>query len=785
MSKIKPAASNSFVSFIVNRPWITLLAGLLIVGAFAAGLGRLKANFTHTAFFEKTDPALALFNEFERRFGNDDAVIVVVNSPSGIFDQDSAQLLRELTERMWQVPEVIRVDSLSNFQWVHAKGDDIQVEDLLPRDGELTPELLAERKQVALSHETLPGYLVGNEGKAALIYARIKPAIDAQPNSELIVAEAKKIIEPFRRGDHEIYLLGLPVVNDSFRESSAGDMGVLVPALLTTIGMLLLVGFRKAGGVILPFVVIIGTIVPALGAAGWFGVEMSSVTAVLPQVLVAVCVAESVHLLAAYYRARQGGMSNKEAAEYTLGKNLVPTFLTSVTTAAGFFSFVSAKLPPISGFGIVAGVGTCIAWLVTYLVVGPLLAVWPGKQPNKALEPGDDELTQASARSRRYVAFIDNQRWSILAVAAVFSIGGILFGMRNVVNSNPYEYFSPTVPVRVAQEFMIHQLSGITTFELMVDSGREDGAKDPEFLRKVEQLETLALEIPQVNRAVSLVDVLKQTNRALHDGENAYYKLPDTAQGVGQNFLMYTMGLPQGMDVNDRITVKNDALRVTLISTITDSNQAVATSNQLESIGRDLGLNVRSTGKYMLYQSMNGRVVMSFLQSFAYAALSIGLLILVSFRSLKLAALGSIPNIVPLCMGGAALYFISGTLDIGTVMVASVCLGIVVDNTIHIVTNYTKHVAEGSSGREALERLFAHAGPAMVITTVILLLGFSTLAFGTFQPNIYFGVLSAIVLFVGLIADFVLLPALLLIAERRAHKVGAPIEAASSIESTV
>lgn len=354
----------------------------------------------------------------------------------------------------------------------------------------------------------------------------------------------------------------------------------------------------------------------------------------------------------------------------------------------------------------------------------------------------------------------------LLVGFTLITVASVVLGLRNVVNSNPYEYFSERVPVRKAQDFVLSNLSGTANFELVIDSGVEEGVKDPGFMRKVEAFEARALAIDGINRSVSLVDILRQTNRALSGGSDEDYKLPDTKEGIAQELLMYTMGLPQGMDVNDRITVKNDALRVTLISTITDSNEAVDTARRLEAIGAELGLEVRTTGKTMLYQSMNGRVVNSFIRSLALAVALIGTIILFSFGSAKLALLSAIPNLVPLFIGAGALYAISGTVDIGTVMVGSVCLGIAVDNTIHILTNYQMHKSEGKTGRDAFERLLTHTGPAMISTTIILVLGFSTLAFGTFVPNVYFGILSAIILGFGLLTDIVLLPAVLLTLER-------------------
>jgi predicted RND superfamily exporter protein len=752
------------VSVITDRPWTVLFASFAMLIAFATGVSRMTANFTHTAFFRSTDPALQRFEAFERRFGNDDAVIVVVNSPSGIFDAESAELLRKLTDQMWKVPEVIRVDSLSNFQWVHAQGDDIEIEPLLPRDGTLTEQLLSERKAIALEHEVLPGYMISRDAKTAVVYARLKPGIDAPPNAQLINAETNKVVAGLAGGDHTFHLTGGPVLNDAFRGSAEKDMSILVPGLLLMVAALLTFTFRRAGGVVMPFVIIFASVIAAFASSGWLGLEMSSPVFSVPQVLIAVCVAECVHILAAFYRARKAGLTRHAAATYTLNKNFIPTLLTSSTTAVGFISFMTADMPPIENFGILCGIGTTISWFLTYSIVGPLMVLWPGKEPTSGETSIEDSLSESTPRSRAFIGFIYDKRYAVAGAFALISVGSLALGMLNTVNSNPYEYFRSGLPVRKAQDFVLENLDGIGSFEVVVDAGREDGIKDPVFLRKVEQLEKSMLEIEGVKRAVSIVDILRQMNRALSGGSDADYKLPATTEGVAQELLLYTMGLPQGMDVNDRMTIKNDALRITLVSTITESNAAVAAAAKIEKLGKELGLNAQVTGKMLLYQGMNGRVVDSFLSSLGSAVLLIGLVMVFSFRSIRLGIISMIPNVVPLMAGGAVLYFLSGTLDIGTVMVASVALGIAVDNTIHILTHFNRHLAEGMSPKTSLEALMAHSGPAMLSTTAILVTGFMTLAFGDFIPNVYFGVLTAIILVIAMVTDFVLLPAVLLIA---------------------
>ncbi|MBI2570735.1 MAG: MMPL family transporter [Candidatus Schekmanbacteria bacterium] len=781
MSKKAPTLDR-WVQFLVHRPIVSMAIGLAVWGVLLTGLPRLTTNFTHTAFFSPNDPLLQRFNAFERRFGNDDLVMVVVHSPSGVFDAETISLVQQLTERLWKAPEVIRVDAVTNFQWVHAAEDEIQVEPLIPTDVPLTPQLLAERKAIALAHEILPDYLISRDGNSAMVYARIKPGLEVPPDAKAITLATRGILAELAGGDHRFYVTGGPVITYAFQESSEKDIARLIPIVLLMTVLFLFLSLRTINGVLLPMTVVVVAVGAGLGSAGWLGIEISTITIVTPQILIAVSIADAVHILSHYYRALRAGVARRDAAFFALRRNIKPTILTSVTTAVGFFSFATAKLEPVSGLGLLAGLGTMAAWLATYWIVGPLMAVLPTRVgwTEGATPPG-----VSSASMVRYVAVLRKYRVALLSGFTVLSVLAVGVSLRNTVNSDPYKYFAPSYPLRQAQDFLLSKLGGVPGLEMVVDSGVADGVKDPAFMRKLQEFETRALATDSVTRVISLVDTIKQTHRALNGGDNAFYRLPDTKEGIAQELLLYTMNLPQGMDVNDRITIDSDAVRLTLFSRVTDSTRWTRLAAHLESIATELGLDARVTGKTMLYQSMNDYVVSSFVQSIAIAMVLISLILAVALGSLRTGVIAMAPNIVPLLFGGAFLWLYGISLDIGTVLVASVCLGIAVDDTIHILTSFSRHQREGLTPDEALARLFTQTGPALVVTTVVLVGSFGALALGTFVPNVNFGIMTAVVLGAALVADLVFLPALLLVfGFERSTVTPEPVGIASKPELT-
>ena len=222
------------------------------------------------------------------------------------------------------------------------------------------------------------------------------------------------------------------------------------------------------------------------------------------------------------------------------------------------------------------------------------------------------------------------------------------------------------------------------------------------------------------------------------------------------------MGLPQGMDVNDRITVKNDALRITVLNTILTSREAVATIERIVAQGKTLGLDVEATGKYYLYQQTNEYVVQSFLTSLWSATLLIGVIMMVFLRSVRLGLISMFPNIVPLFAGGALLRLLGQPLDMGTVLVASVCLGISIDDTSHVLANFAYYRRQGVPPNQAMRQVMARTGPSLLSTNGILIASFASFATATFVPNIYFGILTAFILTMALVADMFFTPALLL-----------------------
>ena len=744
------------VGFVVDRPWVSILVALILFLAAAAGMSRLQFDFTHRGFFWPDDPELLQFDAFERKFGNDDVAVIAVHSKKGVFTPETAALVQQLTARMWKIPEVIRVESLANFPWVHAEGDDIKVEPLLPENP--TPELLAERSRAAMANEVVPGYLVSRDGKTALVFARIKPGLDRPSDSPLVYHSMEKLAQELASGDHQLYVSGSPAVIASFAEVAGQDTARVFGLALLVAIVALVYALRTTVGVVMPLVNMFLCIVAVFGVAGWTGVTLNNMSAIIPSIMLAICIGDSVHILVSFNAERAAGHDRREAARRALTANMYATFATAFTTALGFLSFTSVAVRPIVGLGYLIFVGVLFAWLQTYLFVGAALVVLPSRIRTV---PHDEEERIAREKAHRYLEWLLRNRVWVIAAGIAVTIGSALVAAGTEVNSDPFKYFASNVPVRHANEFIEKAVGGARGLEVVVSAGKEDGVKDPAFLQKVDEFQRWIEKQEGVTRVVSVLDALKATHRALNGDKPEFYRIPENREAVGQELFLYTLNLPQGMDLNDRVTLANDALRLSVLWTIPTSREVLVMADRIKAQGKAMGLDVDVTGKYYVFDSMNRYVALAFLQSFLTAAFTIGIVMFAILRSVRLTLISLIPNVLPVIFGGAILRLMGQPLDLGTVMVASVCLGVAVDDTIHVLVSYKRYRGQGMDAFEATREVFAHHTRALIVNTVILSLSFGAFLVADFTPNMYFGVLTGLILAFALVCDLTLTPVLL------------------------
>jgi len=350
----------------------------------------------------------------------------------------------------------------------------------------------------------------------------------------------------------------------------------------------------------------------------------------------------------------------------------------------------------------------------------------------------------------------------ILGGTSFLVVLSIFLGAKNVVNSDPYEYFTDGLEIKKTQVFLEKAIGGTMGPEIFIQTGQKGGVKDPAFLKKVADLQDWLEEFSFVNKTISIVNIIKELNQTFNGGKREYYKLPTNQKAIAELLFLYNMSIPQGMGLTDRVNLDESGMRVSVLWNLNDSITSLKYMRMIEKKGKDLGLDLYNTGRMPLYKEMNAHVVDTFITSILTAIILVSLLMWLIFQSKSMALLSMLPNLIPLCFGAGILFLLGKDIDMGNAIVASISLGIAVDDTIHFLANFKKYKLKGLGHTDAIKKVLFKTGPALVLTTVILIFSFGCFMLASFIPNIYFGILTACTLATALIVDLVFLPALLL-----------------------
>lgn len=765
---------SKYLDLISRSPKKLIILTTIVLIALSSGLIHFHSKNDVRIWFEPDDHKLDTLNFLEKTFGNDETLVIVAHLPEGkegdIFAAKHMKVIHDITDQAWQIPQVLRVESITNTNHVSSVDNDINVEPLIGDN--LDPEFLASRKAIALNDNSITGYLVDKNARLALIFAHLIPSNVQKLRYRDIIGHTRSLLKNYEgKTPLEFHLTGKASLNHAFEEVSMGDVRLIMPLLFLLIIAYLFYVFRSFKAMILPFFIVITTVTATLGLGFWLGIHFSAILAILPVILVAIGIADSVHILVNFFQFRGQGSDVEEAVSKTIHKNFVPTFLTSFSTSVGLFSLMTTQLVPIRHLGLLAGIGCLIAWFFTIFLLIPIVKLVNYQIPPIFLQ-SEEEKKQKETQGLPTWAYKQLYKWKMPIIILFFGASFFsIYEARNIqTNADPDSYFSDDSSIAKANEVVKKYIGGSAGPELILEAGGPDKAKDPAFLKKVSQFNDWLRDLEPVNNTVSILDILKKMNKVLNSDNEEFYRIPDTQDQVAQYLFLYTLSLPPGMDINDRISLDYSSTRISLLWTVYDTTNWAIYRDKIKAKAKELGLKLTIAGKANVFQDMIDYVVGTFIRSIIMAMVFVSLCLMVFFRSIKIGLISLLPNVLPLTFGAATMAIFDMDLNLGTSLVASVCLGIAVDDTIHFLANYFKYQEAGENQKDNITTIFRYTGSALVITTLILSSAFGLYVFGDFLPNVNFGILCSVTLLSALVVDLIFLPAFLMVFDRKEKK---------------
>jgi len=752
----------SYANWIYKYRWYVLILSLAAVISVGQAASRLVFDSSYRMWFDKHDPNLKAYDAFENTFGSDDAILIAFKDKNGIFTNKALESIKRITDELWKTTRVVKVDSLTNFQWTHGEDDDLLVEDLVP-DLPLSEKVLAYKKAIALKEKRINGLLLSKDATTSQIVAKLQ--VETNPASTHYM-QVRRAVEKIIRDEHvltgyDYYIQGGPIVDTSFKIYSEQDMKTMIPILFCLVTVILVILFRSAGGTVLPMLVVGFSIMLTMGISGFAGIKLNPLTASVPQIILAVGIADAIHIVTVFLRQLKQGAERKNALIYSIEKNLKPCFLTSFTTSIGFLSLLVSKMGPLRYLGLMAGMGTIAAFIITFSFLPSALAILPFAERLTAPESKGGDWTDKIA------SFVIACPKRIIVFFFISAITILSFLTNVHINNNPILYFKEGTMLRDATAFIEKNLTGTESLEFVVDSGEADGIKNPIFLKKLERLQNYLDSLPQVAKTASIVDIIKRLNSSMHGEDEAYYKIPENQALSAQYLFLYTLSLPLGKDINDTINVDNSKTRMTALTWNQSSSENLKLIEKVNVwIEKNIPhVKVYTVGKTVLFSYMQIELTRSFVKSILLALFLVTLTMMFTFKSFKVGLLSMVPNVIPLMLTAGVMGIFRMHMDAGSVMVGCVAIGIAVDDTIHFLSKFQDSVEKGMDRVSAVRYVYRETATAIIFTSIVLVMGFGVFMFSQFNLNVYFGILTAIVLFFAVLCDLLLLPAILLCRE--------------------
>ena len=754
---------QNYIKFLEKFRWLIVIGIPLIVFVLSSSLKNVEMDGSYRIWFGEDSKILKDYDNFRKTFGNDDGVVIVFQDKNGIFNKKALQSIENITEALWKTKYIARVDSLSNYQYVHANpedAEDIVVEDFIQNINKATQEYFLERKKIALSDSLVAGSLISKDGTTTMISARLVPKVNDKSDKSLEIMDyIDAILAPeIERTGYKYWINGGPALNKAFVVIGTSDAMTFTPLVLLASFLLLLFLFRRLSGALLPLGIVIFTFISVLSVQVLLGYKLNNFTANLPVFVVAIGIADAVHIYSVWLLHKHRGDENKVAVLKSLEKNFLPIFLTSLTTAIGFATLTISEVIPVFTLGIATASGAILAFIISVVWMPAMLLFLKKPIKGKVLEKVKRE------KSLGYGKFIvNNNKKIVLFTSIIFTL--LAIGITKVkVDSNTIRYFDKEVEIRQSSEFMMQHLTGPMSYEIIVDSGLKDGIKNPKFMKSVEHFyEDFQNNFSEVRHLASLVDTVKRFNKVV-DGRD---EIPNNQNLIAQYLLLYSLSLPQGMEINDKMDINEQKLRITGQIDIVDTSKDLEMIAYIENWWKNTEYTATVQGQTYMFAHMQKDVTNTLIYSLSLALLLVTIVMFLIFRRLKLLWVFILPNILPVVLVIGLMGWVGITIDIGVAIAGAIIIGVAVDDTIHFLVKYFDARKRGLSMEDTFDEVLQYAGKAILFTTIILTVAFSIFVFSNFSPNQNFGVVTAFALVIAFVVDLLLLPALLSLADKK------------------
>jgi hypothetical protein len=742
--------------------WRVALTVLIAAGA----IGSIpRANITHidndiTAWFSKADPVYQDYERFRTEFGGTRSLIVALKADSAdvLFAPATLAYLEHISDEIERVNTVERVASLATATIVEAMPDGgLDVHRLLAGAEHSSS---AEIRRRAMRDDLIRGDLVSEDATVTAVVVTFDEDRIDSVRAE-VIQRIHDIVEPQLPTGLKAFYNGSLEISETYNRVTLDNQRTFTPPIfLFTIGAIFLT-FRSWRKMLLTMVAVTVSILWTLGLYSVMGFSYNVLSSMIVPLIVVLAIADDVHMMQHWDEERRRG-DNEHAFKATVAHLATPLLGASATTALGMLSLATSHVVAVRAFGVGSAVGIMMDFVIS-LVLVPTLLTWV--KPETARAP-HETLIEPLQRIARLSCGHPHRVLAVSVIVGVIAALG-MFWLR--VDTNHINFFRSSHPLSQSASVIDKELSGVYSFQIMLE-GPPDSLKTPDALHRIDRLEETLRAFPHVRKVTSVADYLKRINRELNDGQPETSVVPADENTIAQELFVFSLG-NEGRQELERV-VANDFSRAQISIKLQSMSsdvvlQQVAQADALAKAAfAGTPVTAITTGSGKLFSTLDHYLVTSQLSSFATAFVTVFAVIFLVFRSARFGMLTIVPNVLPVLAVLGVMGYLDISMNIATVMLASVALGVVDDDTIHFINRYRREVAGGATTDEAIQAAMAHEGRASLTTALINSCGFGVLLFSEYRPTAWFGGLLALTLVVAFLAEVFILPATIKLTPR-------------------
>ena len=741
-----------FAAMLVRRRRLVMIATLAVSLALGSQMSRLGTDNSVRAWFPPGDPAIARYDGFVDLFGSDEYIVLAFDVANA-FSADALAAIDRLTRALRQLDHVEHVDSLTSIEDIGTDASGmLQLGKLVGKLPARPDEVERARRQLTQQY-LLRRTVVSDAGDVAAVGVRLEPLLDDQMRQEL----ARGIRETAERLlGHPVHMSGIAVADEETFRLSEEDVGRLLPLMICAIAGLLWLIYRSVGATILSLLVVALSTLCAFGGLAIAGRNLNALVTSMPLILLIVGIWSAVFVLSYYWRLLATGMTQTAALERTIVELARPCFIVNLTTAIGFGSFVTSELPPVRDFGVFTAIGLMAGCVFALTTLPAGLAM----VPPLPLRPSGTERGTALIVQGISNAVIRGRTPIVVVALAIFVASGIGI-TRLTVDENWLSYVPTDSRWPRAVEFIEKHLTPTGTLETVI-TGEAGSMQDPQFLGQIDAYAAALRAVPSVERTTTLADFLKTANQALEGGGEEHFRLPRTQKAVAQYLLL--LSAPDS-EVTHYVDETAASTRVTASVKLGGSREfSKVVASARDYLDRHLA-NVTSqlTGGMELSYRISQQVISTQVGSLALAVPAIVATMALLFRSVRLVPFILTVNLFPVVATLGFMGIAGISLNSGTVLVASIALGLVGDNAVYLLSEMRDQHTPGERLVDAVRRSLTVVGSPAIYSFALTCGGFALLGLGNFRPTSQLGLLTALSLALALFADIVLMPAVMLL----------------------